>query len=388
MIKLIIYLIFSISVLGTSIISPAMGTLSAHFSDVNQTLVQLILTIPALTVIFSCFFSIKLTKKFGKKNTLLFALFLYGFAGCASAFAHDIYSMLFFRALLGVGIGILMPLSQTLPSDFFKGTERQIVYARAGSSISLGNMVFITLAGILASYSWNYTFAIYLVGFIVMLVVFFFLPKHATIIDKEEKTKAKALNPQVYLVGAALFIFMATVYVLFANLAILMDKRNIGTVAMAGYILATNSLVSFFISFNLVKIRKILGKYIYPLVPLLIVCAHALIYFSDSVSQLFIAQICNAIAMGITMPLSSIAISEFSDKSNITKGMAVMTVSIFLGQLASPFLSSYLPLFSGFNKVGGIFFTIAIFMSLIFFITLFYVLFLFPKAFACEEQRK
>ncbi len=370
MIKATIYLISSISVLGTAIITPAMGTLAEYFAEANETLVKLILTIPALTVILTCFFAIPLSKKFGKKNMLLLSLFIFAVAGFASAFTTDIYSMLFWRAMLGVGIGLLTPISQTLPTDYFTGEERQITYARCGSSISVGNVTFVLLAGILATYSWRYTFYIYLVGFIVLFAVFFTLPKHATVVEKSEQKSQHPLNPAVYLVAIALFLFMSSFYVMLTNIAIVVDKRNIGTPSLVGYIVATHSFSAFFISYNFVKIRKFFKKYIYIFIPLFTGVAHILIFFATSAYMFFIAMACNAIALGITMPLSSILVSEFSGKSNIVKGMAVMTVSIFVGQLASPFVSSYLPTFasfSGANNVGSVFFTVAI-ISFIFFI--------------------
>ncbi len=362
MIKASIYLISSISVLGTAIIAPAMGTLAHYFADTNQTLVKLILTIPAIFVIFTCFFSTLLAKKFGKKNILLLSLFIFGASGFAGAFATDIYTMLFSRAMLGVGLGLLTPISQTLPADFFTGEEKQITYARAGSSISVGNVTFVLLAGFLATYSWRYTFYIYLVGFIVLFAVFFFLPREATIVEKNEEQGNQALNPSVYLVGIALFLFMISFYVILTNLAIVVDKRDIGSPRLVGYIIATNSFTSFFVSYNLVKIRKFLGKFVYSAIPLFLFFAHILIYLASSAPLLFLAMMCNALALGLIMPLSSILISDMSGKSNMVKGMAVMTVSIFLGQFASPFISSYLPSFKFLaleKSVGDIFFTLA-----------------------------
>ncbi len=386
MIKTCIYLIFSISVLGTSIIAPAMGMLSTYFAGENETLIKLILTIPALTVIISCYFAIPLAAKYGKKNIVLLSLFIYAFAGCASAFSENIYSMLLWRALLGVGIGFLTPLSQTLPADFFTGEERQETYAKSGSSISLGNVTFITLAGFLASYSWRYSFAIYLVGFIVMLFVFYFLPNKATITSKtcykdinQSSINTLTLDKRIYYVGIALFFFMSSVFVLFTNLAILIDERNLGTPTLAGYILATNSFCSFFVSYNLVKLRKKFGKFLYPLIPFFVTCAHCTIYFATSAKMLFLAQILNAIAMGIALPLASILIAEFSNEKNSVKGMAVMTVSIFLGQLASPFISSYLPVFSGIQPSGAVFLSVGLFAFIVFIAFTFKVLFSIKK---------
>src|SRR5699024_11685647 len=101
------------------------------------TLIKLILTIPSLMIIPFSFVSSYLTTKITKRSIVLIGLIIYMVGGVGPQFVSKIEAIIALRLLLGIGVGILMPLANSLINDNFEGNVRTIMigYIRAISNI-------------------------------------------------------------------------------------------------------------------------------------------------------------------------------------------------------------------------------------------------------------
>ncbi len=374
MTHVIIYTLSSIGVLATAIIGPAMGEIALYFNDVDPTLVKLIMTISSLFVIPSTYLSIIMYKKFGKKKTLLVALAIYAIAGSASGLFSNIYAVLFCRALLGIGLGMLIPVGNSLPLDYFRGAELAKVTARQSASISLGNFCFVLFSGWLALLSWRYTFLIYAVAIPIMICIFFFFPEEiykdeVKQDDKITKSNNVKLPPIIYFQACVMFLFMIVIYSYHTGVAILLQERGIGTAASAAYVLSTNSLASFCAALIIRRLHALIDKYIFALICLSVALGFYCLYAADGLPLAFMAAIFIAFSMGSIMSTNGILINKQAERHNLSKaltlkGLSIVNITIFLGQFAAPIVFDSLPNFSDNPDIGGSYLT----FSMIFFI--------------------
>src|SRR5699024_11567608 len=84
----------------------------------------LILTIPSLMIIPFSFVSSYLTTKITKRSIVLIGLIIYMVGGVGPQFVSTIEDIIALRLLLGIGVGLLMPLADSLINDHFVGKER------------------------------------------------------------------------------------------------------------------------------------------------------------------------------------------------------------------------------------------------------------------------
>ncbi len=371
LLKFTLYFIASVTVLGSAIIAPAMGTISEFLSDADPTLVRLIVTMPGLFVIPCCIIASACCMRFGKKNVLLFALALYAIAGCLGGFMSDVYSILATRALVGVGVGLLTPISQSLPADFYTGAEKEEVIARASGSISLGNFLFMPLSGFLASISWRYSFFAYGLIFLILLCSYLFIPKNVGENKQvEDNNKSEDNAPQgiplsVIFICITMFFCLVTMYLIMSNLAIIIDVRGLGSPTVAGYALATTSICAFLVSYNLPRIKGIFKQYTYTIIPFAFATTYLLIYFANSMAMIFLAQITNAFAVGLLMPSASIAIMQRVKKENVVKAMAIMSSCTFFGSFMSPIIYAYMPAMPNHDGIAADFYTTGLLCAIV-----------------------
>ncbi|MCE7010339.1 MFS transporter [Kibdelosporangium philippinense] len=76
---------------------------------------------------------------------------LYALAGTAGYFVNDLYVLLATRALLGVAVGGIMTAISATITDWFEGARRASFLGPQQAFASLGGVIFLPLAGVLAA---------------------------------------------------------------------------------------------------------------------------------------------------------------------------------------------------------------------------------------------
>jgi len=208
MLKPTILSISLLTIMAAAAVSPALPEISLAFPDVDQTMIRLILALPALVVVPFSLLSGWLASKMSKKIILYVALGIYVLGGAGGGLAKSIASLLMIRAFLGIGIGLIMPLSTTLIMDFFEGKARTKMLGLQASVNQLGGMIFLALSGWLSMISWRYAFCVYFLGVISFFFILIWLPKPPKK-EIQKKTKVK-LNAGIFrLAGIGLLMMIA-----------------------------------------------------------------------------------------------------------------------------------------------------------------------------------
>jgi DHA2 family multidrug resistance protein len=100
-----------------------------------------------------------LSAKFGRRNYFTFSIVLFTVASLLCGNAHNIWELIFFRFIQGIGGGALLSTSQSILFETFKQEERGMATAIFGIGVVLGPTFGPTLGGwITDHYSWPWIF--------------------------------------------------------------------------------------------------------------------------------------------------------------------------------------------------------------------------------------
>ena len=80
---------------------------------------------PALFIVITNMFFGRLASRFGARTLTMVGLALYTVGGAAAGLFNSIWAVLVMRALVGVGVGIIMPLSTGLLTYYFAPEKRR-----------------------------------------------------------------------------------------------------------------------------------------------------------------------------------------------------------------------------------------------------------------------
>ena len=154
----LLWAILSISlltVMAGAAMAPALGAIREHFADCSPMTVQLIVSLPALFIILATFLFRPLCRLVRTRTLALSGLILYVLAGAGAYFIENIVWLLVMRGMLGVSVGMIMPLSTGLLSYYFPPEEQGRLMGLSAAMNQMGGVVATLLAGVLATVSWR-----------------------------------------------------------------------------------------------------------------------------------------------------------------------------------------------------------------------------------------
>jgi MFS family permease len=220
--------------IGGGAASPVLADIMKAMPSVAPTTVMLITTIPTLGQLLMSFFFGKLTEYFRKRSLFFSASAVFLAAGLGPFFLNGIIPILACRFILGLSIGVFVPMGVALITDFFE--DPQEINQMNGLNLTVacfGGMAFQMIGGFLAKINWHYCFLAYLSSIFVFLIVFFWMPEPPKKEAAASSSKGK-LPGGVYgiaiLYGVANMILMAIV----TNNAVSIVMNGYGDAGTAG----------------------------------------------------------------------------------------------------------------------------------------------------------
>ena len=119
-----IWSISALNALPGLAVSPILGRLSAIFPHSTELDIQMLSSLPSLLIIPFIILSGKLTEKINNVLLLQVGLVIFSLSGILYMLSTKMWQLITVSALLGIGSGLIVPLSTGLISRFFTGTYR------------------------------------------------------------------------------------------------------------------------------------------------------------------------------------------------------------------------------------------------------------------------
>lgn len=361
MIRFTVLSLSLLTVMSGAAVAPAVADIMAYFPDASELLGKMVLTTPALTIIPVALLTGILSGRIARKHLVYAGLFFYIVGGAGGGLAASIPFLLSMRAVLGIGVGILMPLSTGIIADLWSDYEKTRTMGLASASSNLGGIISTLLSGLLAAISWRASFMIYLLGVPVWLLTVFFLPEQRPEPAKNSQTENSAFFPGSYILwGVAMFLLMAAFYSIPVNIALYIQEHGLGDSRMAGLVMAVMTTSSFLVGLVFGRLNKMMGRWL----PELSLGIFALSFYGlsafPSVMPLLGCLVLNGIGFGTLVPLVMNGVTKKTGRSSGTAGTSVVTGFLFAGQFASPLITGGTSaLFFDDSGISGIYLTLA-----------------------------
>ena len=335
MLKPTIISISMATVMAGAAISPALGLIAKAFPEASLTMIKLILTAPALTIIPFTFLTSFLTTKLPKRTVVIIGLVVYLIGGIGPQFMPTIELLILFRLVLGAGVGILMPLSESLIYDYFTGRERTKMMGYNAAFSNFGGIITMLIAGWLATFGWQLPFNVYLLGVIIFILVLFYLPKGKIQLPPHHERNSK-IPLAVYGYSIAMGAIMLAYCAVATNMALYLEQTNLGGPALAGMIVAFAAVGGMTTSLFLVQVIGILDKYFVPIMLLSMGIPFSVLALTKSIPLVLISVCFIGFAQGALFPDLTMRALNIVKLHQTDKTIAVATTFIFSGQFLSP----------------------------------------------------
>ena len=327
-----------LTVMAGAAIAPALGIIKVHFSEVPAMLVQFIISMPALLIIITNLFFLSLSRVLRTRAIATTGLLLYVVAGAGCFFVDDIYLLLAMRALLGVSVGLIMPLSTGLLAYYFPPEQQAQLMGLSAAMNQMGGVVATLLAGLLATIEWNYAFLVYLLGLIALVMVWLWLPDEQ--LDSANKRGVPFQPRQLlkYHPSVIGMLLLMTIFFVFpTNFAIVASQQQALSTEVITAIMVGLDVVAFFVGLAFGSLMNRFRQIIKYFAPLFFLLGYAS-YLVPSVSMTVLGSVFIGMANGVGVPYLNTIASIKGGKNSATTVMPLLSAALYLGQFISPLL--------------------------------------------------
>ena len=336
-----VVLSISLLLLAATAVSPALANISAAFPGVSAQTIMLLVALPSMTMVLASLVFGKLSEYLSRRGLFQLGMVLFLSGGISPYFMNDLSLILVMRAVLGLSLGIIFPLSIVLISDFFAGHERDTVMGLQSVAVNLGGIIFSMLGGLLCTVDWHNTFLAYTVGFGVLLFVCLYLPEpvRAKAAAGPDNPAAKApLSGKVYFTEALVFIYNLLIFAFFTNVAIQVVGENLGNAASAGLALTVFTGGGLLGGLVFGKTMQTLKQFTIPLGWLVTGIGMSLVAGVHDFEVLLAGCFIGGIGFSTTCPAFFVALSVMSPPSRVAFSIALASALSGIGQFVAPFV--------------------------------------------------
>ena len=328
-----------LTVMAGAAIAPALGIIRQHFADAPQMLIQLIVSIPALMIILTNLLFLPISRRWRTRSIALTGLTLYVVAGAGCFLLENIYALLALRAVLGVSVGLIMPLSTGLLAYYFPPEEQARLMGLSAAMNQLGGVVATLLAGVLATIEWRYAFLVYLLGLVAMVMVWQWLPDAEL---RSENKRGKAFEPRQLLkfhpsvIG--MLLLMMIFFVFPTNFAITAQQEGL-SVEVITLIMVGLDVVAFLVGLIFGSLMNTFRQPIKYFAPMLFLAGYAS-YVAGGTVWLIVGSCLIGMANGVGVPYLNTIASIKGGRNSATTVMPLLSAALYLGQFVSPLVVS------------------------------------------------
>lgn len=160
-------------------VSPILGDLTKIFPKATDLDIQMLTSLPSLLIIPFILLGGKLTEKVDYVRVLQIGLWLFAASGVLYLISTEMWQLIVVSALLGIGSGLIIPLSTGLISKYFVGSYRVKQFGLSSAITNVTLVVATAVTGYLAEVSWHLPFLVYLLP-LVSIVLIGYLKKEET----------------------------------------------------------------------------------------------------------------------------------------------------------------------------------------------------------------
>lgn len=341
----------SLSVMPGAVIIPVLGEIEQQF-QLNQELAQagwLASAHYSMVALFSPLLGL-LASRIGWVKVLVGSLVLFSLFGIAGAWTDSFLPMLATRLLLGAATGGIAAASLGILAQMYQREEdRSQAIALASSTISLANIAYPLMAGLIGASRWQYAFYLYGISIPIAVAAVMKLSDRSRKASESSAAPIAAVEPKQ--IGAilsnklvfgfllTLLLTSATAYATVTNLSIYLKNPPIQADTPAiGMILASQAIGSAAISaFGLKYVTRRFGSVLSIGLGFGLM-AFALIAIPNltQVALLLPVAMLFGVGLGVVMPSHYGALANITPPNLQSIVLAVGTGMTFLGQFLSP----------------------------------------------------
>ncbi len=325
-----------LTVMAGAAVAPALGIIGSHFPDVSPTSVKLVVSLPPLFIIAVNLFFDRICRIARTRTIALVGVLLYVAAGSGAFFVESFALLLVLRALLGVAVGLLMPLSVGLLAYYYPPEEMSRLMGLSAAMNQVGGVVATLLAGFLAAVRWNFAFLVYLLGLAVAVMVLVWLPNErlGSASAAAKRLSRLALVRRFRASLAGMLLCTVSFFAFVSNFAL--AARGVFSTGTITLVMVGVDVVAAAAGFLFGRLFRTAPDAAGLVPPVLFLVGFGILAAGTGPAGMIAAGALLGAANGFGVPYFNATASLQGGRESVTTILPLLSAALFLGQFASP----------------------------------------------------
>ena len=320
-------------------VSPILGDMNNIFPTASDLEIQMLTSLPSLLIIPFVLLAGHLSTGRNKLTILFEGLIIFTLCGVACLLAKNMTALIIASSILGIGAGMIIPLSTGLVVDYFTGNIRvqQLGYSSAINNLTL--VAATALTGYVADINWHLSFLVYLLpGISLLLCLALRRESPAAEPEHSDQYKQTTINRR-HLTVLTIFYFIITYIslVITFDIAFLFEKYKISQ-HLAGISISLFFLAIMLPGLFLNRIISVTRSYTNALSALIIAVGLLILSLFKSPTLLIFGVILVGFGYGIMQPLIYDKAAIIAPPQLATKALSIVMAANYTAIILCPFI--------------------------------------------------
>ena len=344
--------IYAMAVLMMGIVgvSGSLAVIGGAFPSASQSMIQSIISVPCLAVLPVTIISGKLMERMPKKTLGIIGMLIFLIGGVAPVVMTSLPLILVFRAIFGIGVGIVQAVASALVAENFFGPERESVQGTMTSAQMLGCAVMVFAGGWLGDAAWNYSFLVHGIAVLSLIIAFICLPlvkvagpafaegaeEHGAV----EKGTTR-LNRSSWSWAGITFLLFIGVQVYTVYISYVLSEKSIGGAAESGATVAVACVGGFIMGILYGKLAGRTRHLTFAAGLFVMALSYLILALAGSMAVIYAGGFVYGIAMAICMPAAFVNTANSVDAFSSAMALSITMCAQNLGQFVCPYIMNF-----------------------------------------------
>lgn len=331
-------------------VSPISEKLLDVFPKATELDVQMLTTLPSLLVIPFILLAGYISERVGYIKLLYTGLWVFLLSGALYFLCASMTQLIMVSALLGVGAGMIIPLSTALVSKFFSGAERTRQYGYVSAITNISLVVATALTGWLADIQWRLPFLVYLLPLLSIMLVPAIKRGEVALSHEDDGFESPVAGRIEYgaLSEYMLYYLLITCLVMAMSINLPFLLGDLGhDSGVSGVVLSLFFLAMMLPGLFLNRILAVVKGRALLLSLLLIMLGLADIFLNRSLPFIIVGCLAAGVGYGIAQPYIYDRTASLATGKKVTYALALVMTMNYVAIVIAPFIIQYLQEFTG-----------------------------------------
>lgn len=328
-------------VIGSNLMTPSLEIIRQSYDASAENLIPLMITLPALTSLIGMMGSAALTRNHSTKKLVMIGLLIFTIGGIVPAWLTSLPLILVFRALVGIGFGMVLPLQMELMNEYEEKTRARLIGLNVAVNCVMG-ILMIAVASVLADRNWHLIFYLYGIGILLLIMTQVCIPdpqkQTATATEPAKAAEKKPLPKQIWLYAANIAIVIGCAYTISVKVAGYVAEQQLGGVSEVSMLVSCATMAGVVAGLTMPKLDRMLKSMTACVVTLLVALGFYIYSMPFSLVMLLIGQVVVGYSQGMLGPWYALRATREVSADQVAGASAILNSTIFVFQFLSPYL--------------------------------------------------